>query len=632
MKDETQVMFKKFRNESTTNNVLYYSKVLLFIMTAILGYFILFVMDTIFHEFFFVMIGLILSLIIVRFLLFHSLFYAEYYSGLFIYICFLVLILNFLKISREKNLAIEKYAGELTQYFNLISLTLIQNPKLEILLSVIYQLGKVYLKLKFGDVIDADIILDYSLTVAYFSILTYYINSVNVNLFLSFKINIKKAIKELSKGMDKLSENLCMLSVSSNNNGEDVNLNIYQISSQFLNYLNQDSNLDKHFIDDAEIKAEEFLNNFIFIANDISNLKAKEVEKLTKIAVSSNATLYYDILKFCSSKKIDSCSNLKEVYHTGIYIIKSPDLNKYRYFEVRYVKYINSSVSEKPFILLLFKDIENEKYMVKSQQMNTFSNILVSSFTHELNNPLNGLNGLLFSLKNEVNEIEEQINSLKLSNKVDNFNNKIKGIKYNINQIAINFKFVKYSHEKINIIAKNFTCFSKLKLKLPLNFKIADLSLKYILEKTLKLFKSLALINNIKLNLNVEILSFYFIKTDFEYFRIILSNIILMVEKHCKNTELSLFILDKDNNKIKDTLKELKEIKLCFYLRNILINKNSKLNDIEADSLDIINVFTFNNKHLSSHLNCVYDEVYNGVESLKIELTLKGVYTFPFIK
>ena len=445
---------------------------------------------------------------------------------------------------------------------------------------------------------------------------------------MSYRNNIINVIKELSKGMDLMSENLCLLNV--NYEKSEDNLNIYQISNHFLTKFDKYKNIK----DGEDINTEELLKEFTFISHDTSNLKPSELENLTKIAKVVNSSLYHDITKFYfSSKNNISNNNSDKTYQTAVYIAKTNDeLNKYCYFEVKYITILNLNISSKPILLLLFKDIEYEKFSIKSQQMNTFSNILVSSLTHELNNPLNGLNGLIFSIKNDIDKIKSYLNLFQRNleenktNKETSFNF-IESIKEHINSIKIFIDFAKYSHQKIDLVGKNFTFYSKFKLKLPMTFKLHDSTINKILKKSLKLFKTLARINKIKIAFDVEILNYYIVKTDKDFLEIILSNIVLMAEKHCKETNISIFVTDIDD-KIINTIKHLDSIKIKFILEDMIIYSNAKLDDaLNSENLDIINIFNFTNNCLAENINCKYTEKINNDKILTIELLLKSVYT-----
>ena len=96
-------------------------------------------------------------------------------------------------------------------------------------------------------------------------------------------------------------------------------------------------------------------------------MKPKEVENLVRIVVTTKCSLYFDILKLFinTNNKIEgNYSKNDKLYKTGIYVIKLPNQESYKYFEIKYIKYANADVSSKPFVLLLFKDIENEKYVI----------------------------------------------------------------------------------------------------------------------------------------------------------------------------------------------------------------------------------------------------------------------------
>ena len=238
MDTDTKIKYEQYRNKSIINNILFCASQLFPVFVFVLFY-VIFMTGNVFNSLVFVMVFCVSILYFIPYFIKNNLFsYLNEYFGTTIFFGLTLAALSFeCVVKKDLNLPIETYNGSVSLFLSALCLTLIQNPKYEIALQILCKLSQLLMKIYFKDDINLNIILDYFVTITYFSLISWYVNSVNINLFLSFTNNIKNSIKELSKGMDQISENLCMLEVNNKNSKNQSILQQYQISSQFLNYF-----------------------------------------------------------------------------------------------------------------------------------------------------------------------------------------------------------------------------------------------------------------------------------------------------------------------------------------------------------------------------------------------------------
>lgn len=336
------------------------------------------------------------------------------------------LFFSYLIYKKEIFIDIDSFPYTFIQYFNIICFLFIQNFKREIFLSFLDRITSLIFRYYLYNTLNADKILDSIICFIYFIILSFYIHKINFDSFLRISENLQYAMKELSIGMDKISENICMLKINKQMSNNKLIMKSFQISQSYLNELNiRNSFLNNNSYDD---RIETMLSQFIYVDNkDKNGIVTEDNNQNSRNSnqLYTNKNLFEDIQEFINNDIImnrDNNLEIKDTYKQKLYKyskLNEKDEEVIIYYDVKFTIYKQDIYlckttkvnSNELILLLLFKNIEHEKYHLKEQQMTTFSNSLVSSLTHELNNPLNGLNGQIFVVNDELAEMENKTNS-----------------------------------------------------------------------------------------------------------------------------------------------------------------------------------------------------------------------------
>lgn len=627
-------------------------------------------------NYFYIATSYILFAYIMHFILKNNLIhnFENYIGALFISAGFLLKVWMDYELQAVHNSKTSYFLISEFMFTKMFCIFLVRDFKTEVIIDITYKIFIIAHKKLMHSIFDYFETADFIVSTFYWILLSYYLKENNVKLFSMYTESMKNGFIELSKGLDKISENICMISIEENEimSNEEIldfkfesylKLTIYQISQKFLkDFFPNETNY--HLLN-----IEDVLSNFIYITKD-------ELEQgLGSLDNNPKHNLYSDILEFLKinldksgSKLRTSIKNKGDVsYRTNIFICKT-NQGTIRYFEVKYVLYNHKILkNENLYILMLFNDIEHEKYHLKDQQLNIFGNILVSSLTHELNNPLNGLSGQIYILEKANKEnvqnhkfiVDAYKNNLKTEDVkkyaktvgvkslvLDNTVNEIlKGEitknpivlilksllkNYISSDLTINgyIKFIKYLKKKICLIVENFAIYSRLKLKLMFNIKLNEVNLLFLLHKSLKLLYPMTEINQNRSTVNIDEANFYTVKTDIHIFRTVVSNIMLMFEKNSNKSEISIDLELRNNIQ---SSKQFLVIK--FKLKNALYNKDSKLDSACLDNLDIINIFSTNNKGLAECIGLEYCEYIEGDSNIIIkEIIIKSFVQLKNLK
>lgn len=257
------------------------------------------------------------------------------------------------------------------------SFMFIQNTKVEIIMETFFNCFYFVAKFYFLESVSAEEVIDGILCINALALLSYTNNKKNQDLFSSFYDSLKNAILDLGKGMDLISENMCMISVD---NKKEMSL--YQCSNKFM---------------DAYVPKSMETQDLYDI---LSLFRSVHLDHNKVPIVVEEHSLYRDITDFVN--KGEKSENGQGNYKARLYAYKKID-GTYHYFRVKYVFYNPQVLSNHEiFLLILFNNLDDEDYHMKSQQISAFSNVLVSSLTHELKNPLNGLAGQIDSINADL--------------------------------------------------------------------------------------------------------------------------------------------------------------------------------------------------------------------------------------
>jgi CheY-like chemotaxis protein len=554
-----------------------------------------------------------------------------------------------------------------------VSILFISSFKTQLFLQISQRIFLIGIKLYLSGKIFTGEVIQMITTLAYYSILSVAYESNLIKLFDGSNLNFINSIVELSKCIDKIAENILILNYDKNNY-----LNFYQGSSDFFQKFKkyEESNIEKVLNEFIHIREEDLL-----IIKNLSESKFKFNGASYNFNKDLSYTLYHDILNYLEEE-----NNVKDSkYHVNYYAKRKIDEENneiYEFFEVKYVVFSSNLYydADKKFLLMLFRNIEYETFHSKIQQLTTFGNILISSLTHELKNPLNALYGIFYSFESDSEVINKKLNMIENLVKRDqekynediemnyllgdikkhfqkipmvaekyysklapnlpystfsqtmdeSISSKLKTLLLSLNLYFFdtfnsNLKYSKYLISKINLILANFEIFSKSRLKLSIQTKNSETNLYTILNKCFKILYPMIEFNNNYLNLDIYRAKTCMIKTDVKFFKILLKNIIIIFEKRSRRSDLEISVRENPGNK-DNPIFSLCENKLDIILElKNMFSLDDSIHKLSNEDLDIIDVFRKNNKIISQLIECDYTEIFSEADKI-----LKYIITVPY--
>lgn len=601
----------------------------------------------------------------------------EDYIGCIIYVLTIALKI-WLDSANSSTKILYSYPKFTTQAFNLYAWIFIRDPKKEILMCFLEKVFSLLFKFYSDCSLDVADIADDFASFVIFCHFSYIIEKTTFSFFSNFSESVENALTDLTKGMGSISENLCILSLKDSNK-----LGLYQCSKEFLKnyYCKNNTNFN-------DVDVQKFLQKFKLVTRQQpykgnKHYSEELVREVPLYRTSDN--LLNDVnnylreqssmppQSFSNAYKVEDNTHLDKamkISKVSFYAVSSVN-DSYDYFEIKYVLYKSKLIDhEETFILMLFNHTTLESLQSKNDQLTTLGNILVSSLTNELKNPLNGLNGQIFVINKENAENLAQHEKIKRyitekQRRAENLNlprsdtfqevqpRRIKSAikrKFSSSDFVTNLlckymntdhslrthlDFSKFLRNKMNLIVENFEIYSKLKLKQLFNLKFNENNLMYILRKSLKMLNPIVQLNNNKLKLNVEIANFCSVRVDLRVVRTLLSNIILMLEKQSKHSLITVTVdllkFDKINNSntqnsprsvninanldnISSVLHEENVkpiISVKFTLDNFLSTagiKNDDRSPFNTNRAELVSIFSSNNARLAQLIDVDYLE------------------------
>ena len=526
----------------------------------------------------------------------------------------------------------------------------------------------------------------------HFILFSYLLDHMKLNSYTTTNFTSKNTLFELSSILDKVSESIVMMRVHEKRdvnqttpitrvNNKSINnnpyvLSLYHCSENFsTKYLenrnykiihsppdrkqNSDSTKTLNLLNSAECLFEKF----IYVPREDLMYKSETAKLKFDSQMNSSYNLLNDLNDFVEENyKGISLQSASSSYKKNIYAFKINDLSEndahYEYFEVKYILF-NSSIfsNNENFVLMLFRNINHETYHFKNQQMTAFGNVLISSLTHELKNPLNAIYGQIYSMESEAKMLCKDIDILENilqkeksiysddiefnyliseykthNDKIPMIIDKLVSLQKNenangiVNKAAIqakiktlilckfvnyyglvynNLRCCKYIISKINLITENFEIFSKLKLKLHFDIRPSEVNLFFLLKKSFKLLYPMVEINNNMLTVDVNLAKISLIKTDPRIFRILIKNILLIFAKRSNKSSIEIYV--KQLSRVKKLTDKEDEspsnliLEISFILKDSLQMNFTPKNDI--NSLDVKDIFRKNIKKLAPLIN-----------------------------
>lgn len=561
MKYKTKAKISEIaRNKSIKYNFLNSYKFLLF-MIGLSAPTIGLLFKELFIIFVVAMITLLLSILIILYILKTKLIkHFERYLGIILYTVLVIVsdgVMTILHLKIETPLRM--FELSVSALLNIFAWNYIQDFKFSLGISMISRVAVIIKNYIVFENLTALIIIDNFLYIFYFGVFTYLAEKTRLVITESLSVNLIKGIIELSKGLDQLSENLCLVSVKEQNIN---NLNLFHISTNLLKEINnsykQNTNDDNNYF-------VNLLDKFTYL-----NISPVEAENRNLIDINTNysniSNLLLDLQEFISS-------NNENNYKSNLYAYKIHSNNNnndnddnnnnccYKFYEVKYVNYKHPEIFDEKFVIILFKNIKQQQYQIKNQQISTFGNVLVSSLNNEINNPLNGLYGQCYLLQKQNKKFKKIIQQIKMhyynnNNNNDNSNNNASNYIDKLEQInedmQSNIRVIKYIKKKINFVVINFMYYSKFKLKLPFTLNNKLVKLNCCLIKMLKILTPILQFNKIKLidsNILIATAYKYYFNVDISLFKTLLFNICLIIDKTIFNSVLTIALQEDVNNK-----------------------------------------------------------------------------------
>lgn len=540
-----------------------------------------------------------------------------------------------------KTIELGSFTSSFCQMSNFFCWIFFETPEnqigVEIFTKIIYLL---FNKIFYGMTDNLDI-LDMIISSVYFIMLSLYIEKIKIITNESSMVEFKSLNKHMMNISDKFNEYYMILGVSKDIKENDLfgtkyNLEIISFSQFFNNQV--------------IVKPESILEKYYYVPKDQINDKY-----IQDIQNNNNFedNLLNDIYDYISEAKLND--NIK--FKQNFYIFENKlstnvdgyDKPAFEFYDVKF-GFININSDKKNHLknlIISFKSISLENFHLKCQQLSSFSGVILSTLTHELKNPLTGLSGELYSMKSESksckqeNILIEQIiqndpnykNKLfsspiieelkKINTKKSYKNEKLKSdllsrklIKEN--RISGHIKFSNYVLKKLNLIIENLEIFAKIKLKQTLYAKFTEINLNQIIKKSTKMLESIMELNNNRLNMEIVQANSYVIKTDSKKLETIIQNILLVVEKTLLNSRLDINVSLGTTSKAEE--------KLGLIISFTLHNPSFYFKSCEKDeSLEVMDIFSRNNKRLAKLINVDYIEEYiKDSNTLKYQVTINN--------
>lgn len=435
---------------------------------------------------------------------------------------------------------------------SLISVILIQNEKISLTVELIKRALFMSIKYFAFNKFDRKELADAALSSFVYYGFLHLMNSISRKHHQAFLDSTYITIRTISNAMNLISENLMILSL--NNKKESI----YHCSD----------NLNQYF-KPHELNALDILSHF---KNSIDSIDKTLLDDFLE---------YLELFNTCDKKDFRKRDTFQ-----GNYFIKNLNNLENDYYEIKFViasLNVTNPFIEEEYVFMMFKNINLDTFKSKNQQMKAFSNVLVSSLTHELKNPISVLLSYIHSLKIEI---KNEIDLFSITETKDLIYNKIK----DNNSIYIKqIKEIIMLISDMNLIIINFEIFSKFRLNLNFNLSKTKIDLMLLIEK---IYQS-------KIKIKSNFISPIFIETDINLIEVIFKNIYLILKKKTNihsNIEFEAN-LDQDSN----------ILKIQYSILNPLFNSNHTIADPSlSDSIEIIDIYNSNNINLSRLLNYKY--------------------------
>lgn len=528
--------------------------------------------------------------------------------------CFIYLAANLIRIgfdlrqlkSEEQLITVMPWI--MCQLNNFLALTYFTNCKKAIFIEVCHKIVYLISKKYVYNIMKPNEIVDHFYCTLFFSLFIYLAEQINLRLYSSCTKNLRQTIFELTLGMDKVAENLMVVSCDSNSK-----LSLYHTSENLIS---------SYFKDKNEVSIDTICKKLYPIIGDEKDLVHDSVE----IDYSNNLMWHLEDF-YAENKQFATSLNTKNM----IYALRSNHKTmKTTYFEVKFV--MNSFkvfLGHEVFIFMLFKKIDIGKCYIDDIVPSTKDKVLKSSI-QELKDSVSSAFSHLYLIDKENNEFMQKVenfgeNSQFFENKKSSSNlvsNKINNSPLNlVNNIFTklvtsdvllnnNIEVCKYFELKTNLIFENIEMYLKMKQYKILSIRLSDYNLYFLLKKSLNILESMSNFNGNVINLDAMISEFCFIKTDMDIFKKLVQNISLLFDKKGKN-----FTIDIRVEMIKKTKAPSYEsdshsnsyfLQISFCL--VFIDRYINFNHSDEAEKNINYLLSSNNKTLAGLINCEYSE------------------------
>lgn len=538
------------------------------------------------------------------------------------------------------------YPKCITQLYSLLAKILIRDYKKEVVMCLFEKFCVVGFRLYLSDKVDLNELVDEACCIFLFAHMSYMLEKTNFTIFKSITEKLKGSIDKVTEEMCHTLDNFCILKIEAHNK-----LSIHQCSRLFRDNFSQYSN-----VSDEDTRIRKMFKNFKYLPKEGLN----QIQKMNLLNNNSiNLIDYLD--EFFHKQKSNTNSALGNKDTKNLYVIKS-STGSLESYDIKYTQYTQDDILEKKqFLMIHFSLVTKQIYISNNSENPEFENILMSSLAHELKNPLNGLNGQMFVIAKENSEnieLHEKINKF-LEDKqspIENFNlleddelgiNSLQDpkeeefaknalIKYMKSDLTLktHLLFCKFLKKKLILITENFEIYSKLKLDNFFNIKSQEINLLHILSKPLRFLRPILHLNNNQLDCDIEQTRFCSIRTDINILKIIMNNIVMIMEKQSKNTQIRISVnlssKSVSNPKVSSASSQKQTAHIKFKVYDVMANSDINLDNrsiSHTEHISINNILSANNKRLARMIGCEYSEIYKEYEKyMRFEVVINDCW------
>lgn len=513
-------------------------------------------------------------------------------------------------------------SGFLTQCNNVIALILIQNFSKELTAKVLCQIFYLLLKFYNYSIFDIYEVLDITLSLIYFAILSYYFQSMKFQIFELEEKNIESMLADLAHSISKVSDQFAFITPNDKNKLSVYN-NLHSLNAIF----------EKLKAKGKISQIEDVLREFIQVQD--------HQKKLNENSLSTNMNLEGNLASFIQLNKMWQQENKSFYPESKIekYIIDniSDSEEPNHFYHIKYA-YVNLKFLREGEALIIVSFTKVQSLNPSKCQEPSSYNSEIKAFSNEISNSLRIMNNHIYNLQRQNNVNIKQYS--RLSNFIESSWNTdmdcfgqtssnvqtrftsggvnnlpdlsiTKSLSKFVNSCEFNktqMNSIKYLRKKVKLMLNNFYyVYTSFK---PTNASLDEFNLNYILEKCNKSIKFISESKRINLFSNLEESNFYTVKTDSNLLKKLIYNIVLMVDNLATHFKINLSI------NVVERRKSEKTVCVIFKVTSDKANSLTNLSEsVIIKSLSINQILHKSCQCIAKDINVKYEKVVDNSDN-----------------